>query len=137
MRALHTDDIYRERYQEYALADGRLFDSRRVNWRLVEWEQVVAVTTHIRGKTYLTHGRHPDFRFFVVYRWAGQERQDGRMRPIRQWAVGWSDGDNCFMTDIDFKTGAVVRRYVVPVADVREHIHPRIGGRHAAASDLQ
>jgi hypothetical protein len=137
MRALHTDDIYRERFQQYVLADGRVRDSRQINWRLVEWEQLAAVVTQIRGKRYLTHCKHPDFKFFVVYRWAGQEHVNGKPRPIRQWAVGWSNGAHCFMTDIDFKTGETVGRYVVPVAAVSEHIHPRIGGRcHAASSHL-
>jgi hypothetical protein len=71
MRELHLDSIYRDRWQEYCLADGRVFDSRQINWRLVEWEKVVSITTHIRGKTYLTHCKHPSHRFFVIYRWGG------------------------------------------------------------------
>ena len=137
-RQLHLDNIYRDRWQEYLLADGRVYDSRRVYWRCVPWEQLVAVKTTIRDKVYLTHCKHPGHRFFVVYRWGGHHWVGGERRQIREWAVGWSDGARAYMTDIDFKSGAVVRRYVVPVDEIREHIHPRVGGRsdHGIVADL-
>jgi hypothetical protein len=128
MKTLHTDDIYRDRCQLYTLADGRVFDSRRINWRLVDWDQLVSVTTCIRDKKYLTHCKQPDFKYFVVYRWGGHEYVDGKPKKIRQWAVGWSNGERCMMTDIDFKTGEIVRQYVVPVEEVKHHIHPKVGG---------
>lgn len=130
-KKLHTDDIYKNRWQEYHLADGSVFDSRFINWRQLEWEKVIAIVTHIRGKKYLTHSKNPNFKFFVVYRWGGQIAIDGQVRPIHEWAVGYSDGDNCFMTDLDFKTGKILRRYIVPIEKVTKHIHPRVGGLHA------
>jgi hypothetical protein len=136
MKQLHTDDIYRDRWQEYTLADGRVFDSRQVNWRLVEWEKVVQIVTYLRDKKYLTHCKNPGFRFFVIYRWAGRTWENGKPRQIREWAVGWSDGERCFMTDLDFKLGHVTRQYVVPVSQVRKHIHPRLEGRYATAAGI-
>jgi hypothetical protein len=138
IKQLHLDSEYRGRWQEYHLADGRVMDSRSHNWRQVEWERVVLIVTHIRDKRYMTHCKHPDFRFFVVYRWGGHEYVQGRPQRIRQWAVGWSNGERCFMTDLDFKTGAIVRQYVVPVESVQKHIHPRVGGgRYATVADVQ
>ena len=128
MKDLHTDNIYRDRWQEYHLADGRVMDSRAINWRLVEWERVVQIVTVIRAKKFLTHCRHPDFKFFVIWRWGGHEWVRGEKKRIRQWAVGWSNGEKCFMTDIDFKTGEIVRQYVVPIEQAQRHVHPRVGG---------
>jgi len=120
---IHTlDNIYKNRWQEYYLADGRKFDSREIYWRVLPWNQVVQIITYIRDKKYLTHSKHPDFKFFVIYRWAGIDAR----KEINEWAVGWSNGKNCFMTDIDFKTGKIVRQYVVPVNKVKGHIHPTV-----------
>lgn len=126
MPKLHLDSEYRDRYQEYYLSDGSVFSSRLVNWRQIEWEKVIAIKTFVRNKTFFTHCKHPDFRFFVVYRWGGDEWKDGQKVKIKQWAVGWSNGENCFMTDIDFKSGEIVRQYVVKVEDIKAHIHPRV-----------
>jgi len=121
----HLDNIYRNRWQEYYLADGRKYDSRETYWRYIEWEKVVQIITYIRNKRYVTHCRNPNFRFFVIYRWAGQEWVNGDLRKIKQWAVGWSDGRRSFMTDFDFKSGRVVRQYVVDNKEIEGHIHPR------------
>lgn len=126
----HLDSEYRGRFQEYHMAGGRVYDSRQVNWRQIEWEKVVGIVTNIRDKKYLTHSNHPDFKFFVVYRWAGINYDTGRPVKIREWAVGWSNGEKCFMTDIAFKTGEVVRQYVKPVSEIERHIHPRVGGQY-------
>jgi len=128
-KAVPLDNIYRERWQEYILADGRKFDSREIYWRQLPWEQVISVVTHIRGKTYLTHCNHSDFKFCVVYRWAGMDWQHNEKHRIKQWAVGWSNGERSFMTDIDFKTGKIARQYVVDNAEIAGHIHPHCGGK--------
>lgn len=128
MKQFHLDSQYRNRWQEYHLASGKVEDSRQVYWRHVDWSQVVQVTTRIDGKTYITHCKHPDFKFFVVYRWGGHEWIQNKKKPIKEWAVGWSNGVNCFMTDIDFKTGQIKNQYVVPVGQVANHLHPKIRG---------
>lgn len=124
----HLDNIYRDRWQEYILADGRKFDSREIYWRLLPWEQVVLVITYIRDKKYLTHCNHSDFKFLVIYRWDGQEWRSNQKHKINEWAVGWSNGVKSFMTDIHFKTGEIVRQYVVDNSEILGHIHPHCGG---------
>jgi len=126
MKKLHLDNIYRDRWQEYHLADGTIKDSRRINWRLVDWDRVVQVVTVIRDKKYVTHCKHPDFRFFMCFRWGGINCDNGQAKKIREWAVGWSNGENCFMSDLDFQTGELLRQYVIPVDEVKNHIHPRV-----------
>jgi hypothetical protein len=39
------------------------------------------------------------------------------------------DGQRSFMTDLDFKTGRVVRQYVVDNKEIEGHIHPRVKWR--------
>jgi len=128
LKTFHLDNIYRDRWQEYHLANGVKVDSREKYWRMLEWNRVIAVVTNIRDKKYLTHCKHPDFKFFVVYRWGGQEWRFGTKHKIQEWAVGWSNGVNSFMTDIHFKTGEIVRQYVVPNTEILGLIHPTCGG---------
>lgn len=130
MKELSLDNIYRNRYQKYMLSNGKVYDSREVNWRLIEWDRVVGITTVINGKKYLAHCKHPDFKFFVIYRWGGQEWKEGKPVPVREWSVGWSDGKQAFMTDIDFKTGEKKREVVVPIETIQRHIHPRVEGKY-------
>jgi len=130
MREYALDNCYRARWQEYYTADGRKYDSRETYWRMVPWQYVVEIKTYIRDKVYLTHCRNAGFRYFVVYRWGGWTWKmiEGTAKKIAEWAVGWSDGEKCFMTDIDFHTGEVVRQYVVSAKEVQHHIHPACGG---------
>ena len=139
MKQYPLDSCYRGRWQEYYTADGRKYDSREIYWRLVPWQHVVEIRTYIRDKVYLTHCKHANFRFFVVYRWGGWTWEAGQEEPkkINEWAVGWSDGEKCFMTDIDFKTGEIVRQYVVLVEEVQHHIHPTCGGTLECLSIVQ
>ncbi|MFA5692898.1 MAG: hypothetical protein WC907_04710 [Acholeplasmataceae bacterium] len=128
MEVFALDNVYRNRYQEYYFADGVVADSREKYWRLLEWDRVVAVVTYIREKKYLTHCKHSDFKFFVVYRWGGQEWREGTRHKVQEWAVGWSNGELSFMTDIHFKTGEIVRQYVVPNTEIAGLIHHTCGG---------
>jgi len=120
LNTVTLDNIYRNRWQEYYLANGRKFDSREIYWRMLPWNQVVKIVTYINNKKYLVHSNHPNFKLFVVYRWAGYDSKKG---VINEWAVGWSDGKNCFMTDINFKTGEIVKQYIVNVNKIKGHIY--------------
>lgn len=123
MKAL--DNIYRDKWQEYRLADGRTFDSRQTNWRDAEWEKVISVTTYIKGARHkIGLADKPGFIAFMVFRWGGFD--GAKMRPINIWTVGWTNGNECFLQDIDFKTGAVEKQYVAPLKQFAGHLHPRI-----------
>ena len=123
-------DTYRKRWQEYHLANGQVMDSRQINWRNVEWDQVIQIVTYLDGKKYLTHCRNPGFKFFVVYRNGGHVMVAPKQaKKIHEWAVGWSDGVNCFMTEFDFKTGELLRQQVIPVEKIKTLIHPKVRGR--------
>jgi len=134
MDKLHLDSEYRDRYQEYIMADGREFDSRIVNWRSLQWEKVIAIKTFVKDKIYITHCKHNNFKFFVVYRCGGQKIVGNRPKKIKEWSVGWSDGENAFMTDIDFKTGEILRQSIVPVKSIVSHIHPRVMSKSSVSS---
>lgn len=122
----HLDSEYRNRWQEYSLADGRVMDSRQINWRHVDWERVVRIDLHIHGKNYYVDCKHSNFLFFMCFRWAGWEWIRDIKRKINLWTIGWSDGEKCFLVDIDFKTGEFKKRYIAQLSQFKEHIHPRI-----------
>lgn len=126
---LALDSEYRDRYQLYHLADGKVADSRLINWRQVEWEKVVKVETFIRGNRYVVLCSDPRFEFFMVFRWFGQEFIDGQKRQVNIWTQGWSDGSMCFLMDIDFKAGMLIKNYREPLAKFEAHIHPRVKDR--------
>lgn len=128
---LHLDAEYRRRWQEFYLADGTVKDSRQINWRRVEWEKVVKIVTHIEGQHHAVDARESNFLFFLCFRWAGSTPRYklgkcvGR-DPIRIWTVGWSDGARAFLADLDFKTGTMLKKYISPLKDHFDHIHPRV-----------
>ncbi len=131
-RDLHLDNVYRRRWREYHLFDGTVKDSREINWRQVEWEKVVKVVVHIRDEVHTVDcvGK-PSFQTFVNFSHGGfehftNERGELEKRAIRQWCIGWTDGTNVFIKEIDFATGLLVREYVEPLAVMRGQIHPRV-----------
>lgn len=125
---IHLDDIYRKRFQFYYLTTGEVADSRRTNWRQVDWEKVISIETCIRGNKFIIScNDKPTFKFFLNFRWAGQESiAPNKYREIRIWTVGWSDGDTCYLTDYDFKMGNQVKEYTMKLSELKSHIHPRI-----------
>ena len=125
---LSLDNTYRKRYQEYLLATGEVANSRKINWRQVEWEKVIGIKTYIRDNCfYVTCQNQPEFKFFMNFRWAGREViAKDKFKQIQIWTVGWSDGVKCFLEDYDFKLGIKIKDYVLPLRELKGHIHPRI-----------
>jgi len=121
------DSAYRDRWQEYHLSDGLVMDSRVINWRRVEWEKVVKIVVNICGKRLHVDRQHSNFLFFMCFRWAGQEWANGVQKKISIWTIGWSDGERCFLVDIDVKTGEIKKKYISKLSEFSAHIHPRIG----------
>jgi len=129
LHGLALDSEYRQRWQFYHLADGSIKDSRLIHWRQVDWENVVKVESFIRGKKYTVDCTDPRFQFFIVFRWFGQEHIDGNRKQINIWTQGWSDGSTCYLTNIDFKTGQLLRQYKDPLSKYEAHVHPRVKGK--------
>ena len=131
MKKLHLDLEYRNRWIEFHLADGTIEDSRLKNWRHVAWRQVVRLVAHLCNHIHIIECADPRFLTFMNFRWGGSEvicddrKYIGR-RPIRIWTIGWTDGLQCFLKDIDFGTGQVIKDYVVPLNQFAEHIHPDV-----------
>ena len=133
MQKLHLDSEYRNRWVEFHLADGTIEDSRLKNWRHVAWGQVVRIVARLRNHTHTVECTDPRFLTFMNFRWGGSEviydgdRKIGR-RPIRAWTIGWTDGVDCFLRDIDFRTGQVIKDYVAPLSQFAGHVHPDVKG---------
>ena len=142
MEYYHLDKEYRARWQLYHLTDGRVYDSRKTNWRLIEWEKVIKVETYIRNQKHVVDcfGK-TNFRGMMCFRWAGGTsykktiRENGKVklvkgnqpyRKVNLWTVGWTDGVNCYLSDIDRTTGYKLNNYVAPVKQFSGHIHPRL-----------
>ena len=128
---MHLDSEYRRRWQEYHTADGKVFDSRIVNWRQVEWEKVVKVDTYMNSKKHSVSCQDPRFKYFMCFRWGGQKPvyKNGvyeKHEPIKIWTTGWTDGNTCYLKDVDFFTGDLIKNYVAPLETFKGHIHPRI-----------
>lgn len=113
------------------MADGQVADSRKINWRQVEWEKVIKIVTHMDGRAYdVDCSGRPQHKFFMCFRWGGRRAvfKDGVFsghKPIHVWTQGWTDGEMCELQDIDFFTGAAMK-YTAPLTDFTSHIHPRV-----------
>lgn len=132
MQKLHLDSEYRRRWEEYHLADGKVLNSRQINWRQVEWEKVVKLVASIEGQRHeVTPSEKANFKFFMRFRWGGQEAQfdsNGKYKShkkINIWTIGWTDGEKCYLRDIDFRTGRPIKEYETSLAQFKQHIHPR------------
>ena len=133
MEKLHLDSEYRDRWIEFHLASGKVEDSRLKNWRHVAWDQVISVSAHLLEHVHEVKSEDPSFRAFMNFRWGGQEaRYDSGTgkyighRAIRVWTVGWTDGEICFLKDIDFYTGQLIKNYIASLFQFKGHIHPLV-----------
>lgn len=132
MKRLHLDSEYRNRWLEFHLADGTIEDSRIKNWREVSWGQVVCVVAYLVGHSYTVDCTGPGFLTFMNFRWGGKEavydnlRKYRGHRSIKIWTIGWTDGKDCFLKDIDFRTGRLVKEYAAPLSQFKGHIHPDV-----------
>lgn len=130
MRKLHLDSEYRNRWIEFHLANGTVEDSRLKNWRQVAWNQVVCLSAHLLDQVHEVDCKCTSFKAFMNFRWAGQEAiydKDKKYighRPIKIWTIGWTDGQLCFLKDIDFYTGQHIKDYTAPLSQFKAHIHP-------------
>ena len=132
MKSFHLDAEYRNRWQEFHLANGTVEDSRVKNWRQVAWGQVILITAYLLGHVHKVDCAGPGFLAFLNFRWGGQEpTYDGLgkytgHRRIRIWTIGWTDGRTCFLKDIDFYTGRFIKRYQAPLSQFQKHLHPDV-----------
>jgi len=135
MRKLHLDSEYRNRWEEFYLLNGTVEDSRLKNWRDVVWNKVIQITVHMIGQVHTVNCKAPSFRAFMNFRWGGQEAiyaDDGKYVghiPIKIWTVGWTDGKDCFLKDIDFYTGKLIKDYATPLDQFACHLHPTVKDR--------
>jgi len=134
MKCLALDSEYRDRWIEFHLANGTVEDSRLKNWRNVAWDQVIRIVAHLNGNTHKVECTGSGFRAFMNFRWGGHEyvkNGNGRLVPrkISLWTIGWTDGRQCFLKDIDFHTGQHVKGYIAPLSQFMGHIHPLVRNR--------
>ena len=131
---LHLDSIYRNRWEEFGLADGTVEDSRIKNWREVAWDQVIWITVFMNGHVHTINYQTSGFRAFMNFRWGGSEivfdkSGNGIRKPIDIWTIGWTDGQKCYLKDIDFQTGKMIKTYTAPLSQFKAHIHPVVKSR--------
>jgi hypothetical protein len=124
----HLDKIYRRRWELFHLQSGEVLDSREINWRDVPWRQVVKIIVHMNGQVHEFNNRYPGFKAFMNLRWGGREAkfEGGQYighAHINLWTVGWTDGQTCFLTDIDFFTGSRTKDYAMPISELVGHVH--------------
>lgn len=137
---LHLDSEYRNRWEEFHLADGAIKDSRLINWREVAWDQVVKITAHLRDNIHEVDNSGSGFLAFMNFRWAGMEAQYDKNRKyighkkINSWVIGWTDGITCFQKNIDFKTGKLIEECKTPLQQFVGHIHPAV--KHLFAAEI-
>ena len=135
MKKLHLDSEYRNRWLEFHLADGIIEDSRLKNWRHVVWGQVVFMVAHLLDYTHNVDCKGLGFKTFMNFRWGGQEATydiSGKYighKAIKIWTIGWTDGTDCFLKDIDFYTGELIKDYIASLSQFTCHIHPSVRDR--------
>lgn len=130
----HLDSEYRNKWEEFVLEDGTVENSRLKNWRDVAWEKVVKIRAHLGDYTYVSDNSGQGFLAFMNFRWGGSNpaynskgEYTGHI-PLDIWTIGWTDGKNCFLMDLDVPTGKLLKNYVAPLFQFVSHVHPNVRG---------
>lgn len=128
---MHLDSEYRNRWEFFYLADGTIEDSRLKNWREVAWDQVIKVEACLLGHIHFVENDGLGFKTFMNFRWAGREAMfdNGKYighQPIKIWTIGWTDGKLCFLKDICFYTGQLLKEYQEALSAFKRHLHPAV-----------
>jgi len=131
-----TDNIYHNRYVLYHLDEGNIISSRDYNWQSMILPRVKMLELVIRQKRYrIDKADLPSgFVEFIHFRSKGMtwklNTETGLHTPeeFNSWTIGWSDGANEHLVEIDFSTGDILRRYDNPIVKGKEtptHYHPQ------------
>ncbi len=132
-RDLALDNIYNNKFVEFHMANGTILNSRDINWRHVMWDQVVKLVISIRGIRHEVNCvNKTDFKCFLNFRTMsnintpGPDGKYGPTERIHRWIIGWTDGKKCYLDEVCFHTGQLLRRYYKDLDDgVLGHVHPR------------
>lgn len=128
----HLDSMYKNRWEEFHLANGSVKDSRLINWRNVVWNEVVKIVAYVHGHVHEVNCSDPRFRAFMNFRWFGmaaQHTEDKKYighKKINIWTIGWTDGVTCFQKNIDFKSGLLIDECESPIGKFAGHVHPAV-----------
>lgn len=135
MRYLALDSEYDRTpaWEMYYLADGTVRDSRFVNWRRVEWEKVVRIEVFLKNRKHVFDCKDKaSFLFFMRFRKSRTTttvKYDGKGRKKiykNPWVIGWTDGQKCYLTELDFDTGNAIKNFTCNLQEYASMIHPRV-----------
>jgi hypothetical protein len=105
------------------MADGSTISSCRLNWREVEWEKVVKIELHKGGPIFsISATVDPTFKGFMHFRYGGCANG----REVDSWVIGWTDGIECYLFEVDVRLGLVLQDFKQPLKELLAHLHPRL-----------
>lgn len=128
----HLDSEYKNRWELFYLDNGSVEDSREKNWRDVAWNHVVKVEIHMKGKVYSVDNSGEGFKFFLNFRRYGFVSKYNKFREyvgkkkINTWIIGWTNGKECFLKEVDFYSGKLVKEFSTSLCHQIGHIHPDV-----------
>lgn len=142
-KARALDSEFKRQYETYTMADGKVYDSREINWHDIKnWDECVEITAHIKGHEYTASNKDktgkvwPGFISMVRFRNGGFEQyynettKEWMRKPIDQWCIGWTDGEKAYVAEIDFHTGKLLRTYAEDMKAIRNvTYHPSLKGK--------
>ena len=129
-----TDNIYLHRELKFYMDDGSILSSKELNWHQIALKKVKMLELSIKGKSYRIRQEDLPSSFieFVHFRSKGIDfKSDGKSiltlpEEHNSWSIGWSDGENEHIAEIDFQTGNLNRNYVRPATkSLPTHFHPQ------------
>ena len=129
-RYLELASEFRDRFVLFYLASGDVKDSRLVNWRRVDWRNVVRIEARLRGHSHVVESSAANFRFFLNFKICRIFKDElGESRQRIFWVIGWTDGALAYLKSVDFETGLLAWTQVQSLHELTGHIHPDVQGR--------
>lgn len=124
MTKLATDTA--DCFMLWYMPDGSTISSCRKNWREIAWEEVVKIELHKNGLIFsLSCTVSPEFKGFMHFRYGGSING----WEIDSWVIGWTDGIECYLFELDIRLGLVVKEFTEPLKELDAHLHPRLRQR--------
>lgn len=114
------DSEYRRRWELY-ITPSKVYDSREINWKDIPRDKIYKIESHVEGKVYVVDNLSPNFMSFIRWRFGGHEWIDGVKQKIDVWCIGFTDGETCFMKEIQFKDGSM-KEAEYPLERFKNHL---------------
>lgn len=111
----HLDNEFRNKFKYFVLENNTYFDSREIYWRnITQWNKLKKIIVSVKGNVTIFDKPHDGF-LMLSHQYINP--------TFTEWCCGYIKGDKCYLTDINWRNGRVERETIVPIQEMKNHVH--------------